>query len=84
MLVCIHHMIFMIAPEDNFRDLYKSLYLSTSPVLRKFKPKKRKSPAKKFAHKSDDQIMIDSFLMYDENNLELATRMPYTPEGLFG
>ena len=74
----------MIQPkEDNYSDLFATLYLPTCQALRKFKPIKRKSPPKNATVKYPDDHVIDSFLVYNEDEFEQPSTIPFIDDDRF-
>ena len=74
----------MIQPkEECYSDLFATLYLPTCQALRKFKPIKRKSPPKVAAVRYADDDVIDSFLVYNENEFEQPSTIPFIDDELF-
>ena len=74
----------MINPkEDNFHDLFASLYLPTCQALRKFKPVKRKSPVKLDTVKYPDDDVLDRFLVYNQDDFVPTLTMPNIDDDKF-
>ena len=69
--------------EDNYHDLFASLYLPTCQALRKFKPVKRKSPVKLATVRYDDDDVLDRFLVSNPDDFVPTLFMPNIDDDRF-